>query len=47
MSDPIEITGLVKTYGRIRALDGLDLIVNPGEVHGFCSSTTIRPGRCC
>jgi ABC-2 type transport system ATP-binding protein len=44
----IEITGLVKTFGAVRALDGLDLEVHPGEVHGFLGpngagkSTTIR-----
>ena len=49
MSEPaIEITGLVKTFGSFRALDGLDLSVAPGEVHGFLGpngagkSTTIR-----
>lgn len=45
---PVEITGLVKTFGRTRALDGLDLTVAGGEVHGFLGpngsgkSTTIR-----
>jgi len=44
----IEIRDLVKTFGRFRALDGLDLSVAPGEVHGFLGpngagkSTTIR-----
>jgi ABC-2 type transport system ATP-binding protein len=44
----IEITGLVKTFGHVRALDGLDLTVETGEVHGFLGpngagkSTTIR-----
>ncbi|WP_370891725.1 ABC transporter ATP-binding protein [Janibacter sp. GXQ6167] len=44
----IEISGLVKTFGRTRALDGLDLVVEPGQVHGFLGpngsgkSTTIR-----
>jgi ABC-2 type transport system ATP-binding protein len=44
----ISITGLVKTFGTTRALDGLDLEVAPGEVHGFLGpngagkSTTIR-----
>ncbi|HEV2347235.1 MAG TPA: ABC transporter ATP-binding protein [Actinocrinis sp.] len=44
----IEITGLRKNFGRTRALDGLDLRVAPGEVHGFLGpngagkSTTIR-----
>jgi ABC-2 type transport system ATP-binding protein len=44
----IEISGLVKSFGRFRALDGLDLTVRTGEVHGFLGpngsgkSTTIR-----
>ncbi|NUS06492.1 MAG: ABC transporter ATP-binding protein, partial [Nonomuraea sp.] len=48
MSDAISVDGLVKTYGRTRALDGLDLSVRTGEVHGFLGpngagkSTTIR-----
>jgi ABC-2 type transport system ATP-binding protein len=42
------VSGLVKTYGRTRALDGLDLTVQTGEVHGFLGpngagkTTTIR-----
>jgi ABC-2 type transport system ATP-binding protein len=48
MSAAISISGLVKTFGRVRALDGLDLEVAAGEVHGFLGpngagkSTTIR-----
>jgi ABC-2 type transport system ATP-binding protein len=48
MSDAITITGLVKNFGRTRALDGLDLTVATGEVHGFLGpngagkSTTLR-----
>jgi ABC-2 type transport system ATP-binding protein len=44
----IAIQHLVKTFGRTRALDGLDLTVETGEVHGFLGpngagkSTTIR-----
>jgi ABC-2 type transport system ATP-binding protein len=44
----ISVTGLVKTFGATRALDGLDLEVATGEVHGFLGpngsgkSTTIR-----
>jgi ABC-2 type transport system ATP-binding protein len=44
----IDIRGLVKKFGSVRALDGLDLSVAPGEVHGFLGpngagkSTTIR-----
>jgi ABC-2 type transport system ATP-binding protein len=32
----LALTGVVKTFGTVRALDGLDLHVSPGEVHGFC-----------
>ncbi|MFI7124850.1 ABC transporter ATP-binding protein [Nonomuraea sp. NPDC050153] len=48
MTPAIAISGLVKAYGPARALDGLDLTVNTGEVHGFLGpngagkSTTIR-----
>ncbi len=48
MTSAIAITGLVKTFGATRALDGLDLEVSTGEVHGFLGpngsgkSTTIR-----
>ena len=44
----ISVAGLVKTFGATRALDGLDLEVAEGEVHGFLGpngsgkSTTIR-----
>ncbi len=35
-TDPVvDVRGLVKTFGSTRALDGLDLTVVPGEVHGF------------
>jgi ABC-2 type transport system ATP-binding protein len=44
----IQVAGLVKAFGRTRALDGLDLSVRQGEVHGFLGpngagkTTTIR-----
>ncbi len=44
----IDVRGVVKTYGAVRALDGLDLSVRTGEVHGFLGpngagkSTTLR-----
>ncbi|SHE25956.1 ABC transporter ATP-binding protein [Actinomyces glycerinitolerans] len=44
----IEVAGLVKTFGRLHAVDGLDLRVRRGQVHGFLGpngagkSTTIR-----
>ena len=48
MTTAISASGLVKTFGRTRALDGLDLTVSEGEVLGFLGpngagkSTTIR-----
>lgn len=44
----IHVSNLIKNFGRIRALDGLDLSVSTGEVHGFLGpngsgkTTTIR-----
>ena len=35
MGSAIEVSGLVKTFGPTTALDGLDLEVRTGEVHGF------------
>ena len=48
METTISVQGLVKTFGATRALDGLDLTVRAGEVHGFLGpngagkTTTIR-----
>src|SRR6478672_8632407 len=48
MTVAIEVAGLVKNYGQTRALDGLDLTVAHGEVHGFLGpngagkTTTLR-----
>ena len=48
MSSVILTRGLTKHYGRVHALDGLDLDVPDGQVHGFLGpngagkSTTIR-----
>ncbi len=48
MTTAISVSGLVKTFGPTRALDGLELEVASGEVHGFLGpngsgkSTTIR-----
>ena len=44
----IAVSGLVKRFGATRALDGLDLMVRSGEVHGFLGpngagkTTTVR-----
>jgi ABC-2 type transport system ATP-binding protein len=48
MTEAIRTDALVKTFGHTRALDGLDLTVRTGEVHGFLGpngagkTTTIR-----
>jgi len=48
MANAIEIRALHKSFGRTRALDGLDLTVRAGEVHAFLGpngagkTTTIR-----
>ncbi|MFE2773359.1 ABC transporter ATP-binding protein [Microbacterium resistens] len=48
MNTIIRTRGLTKHYGRVHALDGLDLHVDAGQVHGFLGpngagkSTTIR-----
>ncbi|WP_336203746.1 ABC transporter ATP-binding protein [Nonomuraea sp. LPB2021202275-12-8] len=48
MTDAISVSGLVKTFGTTHALNGLDLTVGTGEVHGFLGpngagkTTTIR-----
>ena len=35
MDVAVRLDGVVKTYGSTRALDGIDLTVRTGEVHGF------------
>lgn len=48
MAAVVSITGLMKSFGNSMALDGLDLEVSEGEVHGFLGpngagkSTTLR-----
>jgi ABC-2 type transport system ATP-binding protein len=48
MAALVDTVGLTKTFGSVRALDGLDLRVDEGEVHGFLGpngagkSTTLR-----
>lgn len=48
MTTVIRTSGLHKHFGRVRALDGLDLEVSSGQIHGFLGpngagkSTTIR-----
>lgn len=34
-SAPVMVRGLVKTYGALRAVDGVDLTVEPGDVYGY------------
>ena len=48
MTEAIDAEGLIKRFGRASALNGLDLRVRTGEVHGFLGpngagkTTTIR-----
>jgi len=48
MTNVVEMTGVVKRFGTVTALDGLDLAVAEGEVHGFLGpngagkTTTLR-----
>jgi ABC-2 type transport system ATP-binding protein len=48
MTNVVEMTGVVKRFGPVTALDGLDLTVAEGEVHGFLGpngagkTTTLR-----
>ncbi|MEV0622644.1 ABC transporter ATP-binding protein [Nonomuraea sp. NPDC050404] len=48
MTDAISIHALTKNFGQVRALDGLDMTVREGEVHGFLGpngagkTTTLR-----
>ena len=48
MTEASDADGLIKSFGRTRALNGLDLTVRTGEVHGFLGpngagkTTTIR-----
>lgn len=48
MSTAIDLRSIIKTFGAVRALDGFDLHVEKGEVHGFLGpngsgkSTTMR-----
>jgi ABC-2 type transport system ATP-binding protein len=48
MTEAISVAGLTKSFGRTLALNGLDLRVRTGEVHGFLGpngagkTTTIR-----
>jgi ABC-2 type transport system ATP-binding protein len=48
MTNAISVSGLHKSFGRTHALNGLDLTVSTGEVHGFLGpngagkTTTIR-----
>jgi ABC-2 type transport system ATP-binding protein len=48
MHAAIDVEGLVKSFGKVKALNNLDLVVHTGEVHGFLGpngagkTTTIR-----
>jgi ABC-2 type transport system ATP-binding protein len=48
MSAAVVVTGLERTFGDTRAIDGVDLSIEPGEIYGFLGpngagkSTTVR-----
>src|SRR5688572_4001795 len=48
MANPVEASGLVRRFGDVVAVDGVDLVVTEGEVFGFLGpngagkSTTVR-----
>lgn len=42
----IELQDVVKTFGPVRALDGLHLTVEPGEVHGFLGPNGAGKSTC-
>jgi len=35
MQQVISISGLVKNYGKVKALQGLDLTIESGKIHGL------------
>jgi ABC-type multidrug transport system ATPase subunit len=39
----LEVVGLVRTYGSVRALDGLTFAVEPGSVTGFLGPNGAGP----
>jgi Fe-S cluster assembly ATPase SufC len=43
-SPPVEIHDLKKSFGRTRALDGLDLTVEHGSIAGFLGPRAAPPG---
>ncbi len=45
MTNAIEVRALRKSFGRTRALDGLDLTVRTGEVHAFLGPNDLRRAR--
>ena len=53
MTNTIEATGLTKRFGKIQALDGLDLVAEPGQVvavlgpNGAGKTTFVRASRLC
>jgi len=49
MQPTVSISGLIKNYGRVKALQGLDLIIEPGQISGLLGpngsgkSTLVKP----
>ena len=44
---PVEVRGLVKRYGELTAVAGVDLTVNTGDVYGYLGPNGAgKPRRC-
>jgi ABC-2 type transport system ATP-binding protein len=46
LTNPIEAEGLVRTFGSIKAVDGVDLVVEEGEVFGFLGPNGAGKSTC-
>ena len=45
--EPLEVRGLVKRYGTLTAVAGVDVTVRAGDVYGYLGPTVPAGRRCC